>query len=107
MPKEPPRMLNAFDDPAVPDGAESMGDDWKDGGGTSSSAQGGGGGSSDGFGGPIEVPAPPQTTYRAICFTCRDNGDSWEWPERPTYEAAAAEAVQHLADFPDHDALVG
>jgi hypothetical protein len=88
----PPRMLEAFRDPAVPDGAETMGDDWQD---TDKVAGGGGGG---------EVP-PASPLYRAVCDDPKhENG--WFGYSRDSWDAAQGDADRHIAENPGHAAEV-
>ncbi len=103
-----PKMLEQFTDPAVPDGAGTMSDDWL---GTGS---GGGGAGGSGAGGDViaevdretEVePAEPILSYVAVCDHY-EHGSQWQGTPRQTVEEAQAEADWHAGKFPGHEVRI-
>ena len=89
------KMEEAFRDPAVPDGAGSMGDAWRSG---DNPGGGGGGGEPDTAG----------TIYYAMCQDCPGDGvrGGWVGPDRKRREDAQADADGHNQSHPGHGAIV-
>lgn len=94
-----PKIPEMLTDHAVPDGAQTMGDDW-----TEESAPVSGGE-------PAYQPPPPPvgSQYQAYCWKCKELGIfEGEWTGEPrAYKAQAeADSTQHYADF-GHYAEIG
>jgi hypothetical protein len=91
---EDKRMEEAFRDPAVPDGAHSIGDFVGSGG--PGEALGGGDGT------------PPAQTYSAMCQDCAGDGVSggWHGPVRKSRDEAQGDADAHNQSHENHTAIV-
>ncbi|WP_419815103.1 hypothetical protein [Glacieibacterium sp.] len=81
------RVSEAFVDPAIPDGAHSISDRFKD---------------PDAAGGGVETVA--KTSYYVVC----EDHPSGQWigPTRSTREDADADLAGHLVDYPNHNPIV-
>lgn len=101
---EPDEMLEAFKDPAVPDGAGSMGTS----GMIDAIGGGSGGGSVSGAGGSEELSVSGGQTWSGFCEECRSNGVSGGniGPGRTTREAAEADCTSHKEANRTHNPMV-
>jgi hypothetical protein len=84
MPNKIHEMLEV--DPAVPVGAETIGDDWKSAGGTVETPQ------------PENPGAEPQLYYTMFCHSCI----GFTWPRRYNYEDARVDAAVHDQENEGH-----
>lgn len=101
---EPDEMLEAFRDPAVPDGAGSIGTS----GMVSAAGAGSGGGSASGTGGSEKLSVSGGQTWAGLCEECRSNGVSGGniGPSRTSRDAAQADCDAHKEAKPGHNPMV-
>jgi hypothetical protein len=88
-----PQIPKFLTDGAVPDGAETMGDDWVDGGSSHSGVES-----------PQPPPPdpPPGHQFVAFCWKCKEEGyypENWSGEVRGTLREAQNDAEQHQAGF--------
>jgi hypothetical protein len=104
---QPDEMLEAFKDPAVPDGAGSIGTSGMvNAAGTGSGGSGGGSGS--GLRGSEELSVSGGQTWAGFCEDCRSNGVSGGniGPARTSRDAAEADCNAHREAKPTHNPMV-
>lgn len=103
---EPDKMLEAFKDPAVPDGAGSIGISGMVSAGDGAGGSGSGAGSSSG--GSEELNVSGGQTWFGVCEECRSNGVSGGniGPSRTSRDAAQADCDAHKGAKPTHNPMV-
>ena len=104
---QPDEMLEAFKDPAVPDGAGSIGTSGMVNAGGAGSG-GSGSGSASGSGGSEELSVSGSQTWSGFCEDCRSNGVSGGniGPSRTSRDAAQADCDAHKEAKPTHNPMV-
>ena len=93
-----PKMLKAFIDPAVPDGAGTMGTE------SMMSGSASGGASATGASGAGSDGTTSKGKYYAACTDCPGSG--WIGPNRDTSDDAKSDADGHNKKFSGHTAAV-
>jgi hypothetical protein len=100
---QPDEMLEAFKDPAVPDGAGSIGTS-----GMVNAAGAGSAGAGSGSGSSEQLSVSGGQTWSAFCEDCQSNGVSGGniGPSRTTRDAAQADCAAHKDTKPTHSPMV-